>query len=61
MVNHIEDWPLFQCAKETYAESSGASLAKRPCLESKTEACQGSRKSSGGSVSASSDSRKNSD
>ena len=40
-------------------EPSGASLAERPCLESRTEAHQGGRKSAGGSVSASSvDSRK---
>ena len=44
----------FNVYKRLVPESSGASLAKRPCFESKTEAFQGGRKSSVGSVSASS-------
>ena len=45
--------------KRPLLESSGASVAKKPHLESKTEDHQGGRKLTGGSVSASSsDSRK---
>ena len=42
----------FNVPKRPVLESSGASLANRPHLESRTEAFQGGRKSTGGSVSA---------
>ena len=49
----------FNVQKRPVTEFSGASLAKRPYLERKIEACPGGRKSPGGSVSASfSDARK---
>ena len=44
----------FIVQKRTIPESTGASLAKRPHLESRIEACTGGRKFVGGSVSASS-------
>ena len=44
----------FNVQKRHVPESSGSSLAKRPCFESRTEAHQGGRKSTDGSVSASS-------
>ena len=43
----------FNVQKRPVPESSDASLAKRPCLESKTGAYQGGRKTYGSSVSAS--------
>ena len=53
-------WVPFHCAKEALLGSSGASLAKRPLLESGTETHPGGKKSAGGSVTASSaDARKN--
>ena len=41
------------CERDLCQRSSGASLAKRPYLESRIEACMGGRKSAGGSVSVS--------
>ena len=53
------DWVPYHCTERLGPESSGASLAKRPHLESETETHPGGRKSAGGSVSASSaDARK---
>ena len=40
----------FSVQKRPVPESSGSSLAKRPYMESGTEACQGGRKSTGHSV-----------
>ena len=50
---------LFTVQKRPLPESSIASFARRPYLESRTEACPGGKKSVGGSVSSSSaDARK---
>ena len=43
----------FSVQKRPVPEFSDTSLVKRPHLDSKAEACQGVRKSSGGSVSVS--------
>ena len=44
--------------KSPVPESYGASFARKPCLDTRTESHQGHRKSSGGASTSSTDSRK---